>query len=404
MLTGNLSGEISGGMGIAGTQLALQLASISHLHLITSEADELPNIQNVSSLRSTEAIPSVSSFLPFSPSFRETIQYDFLISPYRTDQYENTSSLFTEPSPTGEEIKNSPLSYLEEVALYNQKIIEVAQTLVFDVIYCHDWPTFQAGISLKLLTGKKLVLHIHSLEADRNPANKDPKIYYLERKAMDYADGVIAVSEYTRNMIRKYYEIYPGKIKVVYNAFLPLTINRLPANSKTVLFMGRLTPQKGAAHFISIAEAIHRKDPEVLFVMAGEGELRKELEEQLRNSPVANLFQMPGFLNTEDKLRYLSSASVFCLPSESEPFGLSALEAAGSGIPCVVSNQSGISEILSGALTVDSHDIAGFAFSILSLLENDSLRTSVTEKQLSSIQDLTWERSAHKILEILSGL
>src|SRR6202007_1861983 len=155
----------------------------------------------------------------FPSDNKETIHYDFLISPYKTDDHYKKKSFTNTEDSVLEVIETIPPTYLEEVAFYNQKIIELAQTLAFDIIYCHDWTTFQAGISLKLHTGKKLILHIHSLETDRKPDNKNASVYYLERKAMDYADAVITVSEYTKELIRKNYEIYAGKIQVVYNAF-----------------------------------------------------------------------------------------------------------------------------------------------------------------------------------------
>jgi len=405
MLTGDLSGQVSGGMGIATAEIARHLASISNLHLIKSGDENFPSIRNVSTVNASSPARQIVSYSVFPGVQKEPLQYDFLISPYRTNDAQNLPSYKTNPS-TLEVVETVASSYLEEVALYNQKVIDLAQTLVFDVIYCHDWTTFQAGISLKLQTGKKLVLHIHSLETDRKPDNKNPNIYYLERKAMDYADAVITVSEYTRNLIRKNYEIYPGKIQVVHNAIAPLSINKAAkeTNELNVLFMGRLTRQKGIDNFISMAEVVFENYPDVQFVIAGEGELRTEIEGRIESSEAADNISLLGYLNSEEKNDLLAITDIFCMPSESEPFGLVALEAASAGIPCVISKQSGIAEIMTSALQADFNDVSGFALSITTLLESESLRTTVAEEQAKNIKALNWNNSAANILEILKKL
>ncbi len=402
MLTGNLSGQISGGMGVATSEIAQHLADLTNLHLIKSGEEIFPSIKNVSTINAATPARQIVSYSVFPGSQQETINYDFLISPYRTDDYKHVQT-YKSDSSVVETIETIAPSYLEEVALYNQKIVELGQTLVFDMIYCHDWTTFQAGISLKLSTGKKLALHIHSLETDRKPDNKNPSIYYLERKAMDYADAVITVSDYTKNLIRKNYEIYPGKIHVVHNAFAPAQIKKAEKDTSemNVLFMGRLTRQKGIDSFISIAEIVYQKYPYVQFVIAGEGELRTEIEDRIESSIAANNINLLGYLNTEEKNDLLAITDIFCMPSESEPFGLAALEAAAAGIPCVVSRQSGISEVLTSALKTDFDDISGFALSIISLLESESLRKTISDEQTLEIKELNWRKSAEKIRELL---
>lgn len=407
MLTGHLSGHISGGMGVAASEIAQHLAAISNLHLIKSGNEEFPSVKNVYTISAAAPAHKVVTYSVFPGMQKEITQFDFLISPYRTDEYHHKHKHhYQTDSSVLEVIESIEPTYLEEVAFYNQKIVELAQTLVFDIIYCHDWTTFQAGISLKLLTGKKLVLHIHSLETDRKPENKNPNIYYLERKAMDYADSVITVSDYTRNEIRKNYEIYPGKIQVVHNAFVPLQIAKKenPTGEMNVLFMGRLTRQKGIDSFISIAEMVYKKYPYVQFIIAGEGELRTDIEDRIETSIAANNINLLGYLESDEKNRLLSITDIFCMPSESEPFGLSALEAAAAGIPCVVSKQSGITEVLKSALKTDFHDTAGFALSIISLLESESLRKTISEEQTLEIKDLSWGKAAEKLKGIMTQL
>ncbi len=408
VLTGNLSGQISGGMGIATTEIALNLSAITPIQLIQSGTDVFPTIKNTHTINRSSPVNKISTPSIFKSETTEIANYDFLISPYRT---ENATKITHSTNTTDSIIETSEpatTSYLEEVAFYNQKVVTLAETLPFDVLYCHDWTTFQAGISLKLRTGKKLVLHIHSLETDRNPDNKNNIIYYLERKAMDYADAVITVSNYTKKLICKNYEIYPGKIHVVYNATANVedkkqkeaTTNR----ALNVLFMGRLTRQKGIDAFISIAEIVHKKFPTVQFIIAGEGELYSTINTRIENSEAVDQIHLLGYLNTEDKNKLLAITDIFCLPSESEPFGLSALEAAAVGIPCVLSKQAGISEILRSALKTNFDDIEGFALAIISLLESESLRKMIAEEQLVDCKELSWEKTAAQIKSIIQSV
>ncbi len=402
MLTGNLSGEVSGGMGVATSEIAKHLSAITQVQLIKSGNEDFPSIKNVHTINGSTPAKQIISHSVYPSDPKEIITYDFLISPYRTESFSKKTSSKNTTDSVLEVIETIAPSYLEEVANYNQKIAELAQTLSFDVLYCHDWTTFQAGVSLKLLTGKKLVLHIHSLETDRKPDNKNFNIYSLERKAMDYADAVITVSEYTKQLIRKNYEIYPGKIHVVHNAIQPSEIKKIGTKELNVLFMGRLTRQKGIDNFISIAEIVYQKYPLVQFVVAGEGELRTEIEDRIENSIACDNINLLGFLNTNEKQDLLAITDIFCMPSESEPFGLSALEAASAGIPCVISKQSGISEILTSALKTNFDDVTGFALGIISLLESESLRKTISEEQLKEIKNLSWENSVSKIKELLS--
>ncbi len=406
MLTGSLSGEISGGMGIATTEIAKHLSAITPVQLIKSGGN-FPTIKNSHSINAFTPAKQIVSYSVFPLDKKDPIQYDFLISPYRSDSFYKKEQKKQAGNSILEVIETIAPTYMEEVAFYNQKVIELAQTLPFDVIYCHDWTTFQAGISLKLHTGKKLVLHIHSLETDRKPDNKNTNIYYLERKAMDYADAVITVSVYTKKLICKNYEIYPDKISVVYNAIEQVVQNRIQETGKktlNVLFLGRLTRQKGIDNFISIAELVYAKFPTVQFVIAGEGELRTEIEDRIENSIAVDQINLLGYLNNEEKNNLLDITDIFFMPSESEPFGLSALEAASTGIPCVISKQSGISEIMASAIKADFNDVAGFAAGVISLLESESLRKTVSEGQLAEIKELNWNKSVEKIKDIIAGV
>lgn len=408
-LTGNLSASISGGMGIAASEIAKNLSVLSPLILITSEENNSNGINDIQQLyKVTSSSPAAEKYAPFSvyPSCEiSTSTYNFLISPYYSEIIKEETTLETtlglDATPSIATPKQ--LSYLEEVSLFNQKIVELAITMTYDVIYCHDWITFQAGITLKLKTGKKLVLHVHSLEVDRNKDFPNQTIFNLERKAMDYANLVFTVSNYSKAIIQERYEIYAEKIQVVYNAYSEEYILKKKDTSKSpsLLFLGRLEKQKGADLYLKIAEKVVEKYPTLKVLIAGSGELGEELKEALTTSPIRDSVFLLGQLTNDQKYELLSETTVFCMPSTSEPFGLSALEAASAGVACVLSTKSGISELLESALLNTPEDVDGFAVSILAILEDPLLRASIEQNQLEQIKKLTWKNVAKQIFDLV---
>ncbi|MCS6823082.1 MAG: glycosyltransferase [Cytophagaceae bacterium] len=293
------------------------------------------------------------------------------------------------------------------IAAYNSKVVEAASNLNFDIIYCHDWITMMAGIRLKLLTGKKLLVHIHSLEYDRYGEDSRNWVYYLERKAMDMADSIISVSHYTKNIAVKYYDIYPEKINVIH----PITneqIVREKAQKKStcvnLLYVGRLAPQKGVLHFIQICEKIHLSYPDIKFIITGEGELQAELNERIENSFARQNFVQLGFLNETEKNELYPEIDIFCHTSISEPFGLAALEAALHGIPCILSRNSGIAEILTESIRINPLDTDGYACAILSLLESDSLKKLIINGQYENLKKAFTESYLSKFEKVIFEL
>lgn len=293
---------------------------------------------------------------------------------------------------------------ISKVFQYADIASALASKMDFDVIHAHDWMTMVAGVKIKQLTGKPLILHIHSLEVDRSGTNSKGWVYDLEKKGMEYADLLIPVSNFTANNIQKYYGIDKKKISVVHNGSTrvqPFT-NERRFKEKTVLFVGRLTRQKGPEKFLEIAAKVLEVDPDVRFVMAGVGDYFKGLLEQSSYKQIGNRFHMTGFLNLT-QLRYLFSVSdVYCMPSVSEPFGLSAVEAAQFGIPCVISKQSGVAEVLNGSLKFDFWDINKAADCILNLLGDPVLRKRVVEDASRDLETINWNISAKKIMNAYS--
>jgi glycosyltransferase involved in cell wall biosynthesis len=222
---------------------------------------------------------------------------------------------------------------------------------------------------------------------------------------MEFADMLMPVSNFTAGNIHQYYGIDKSKMSVIHNGSNAVTSfkSKRPFKEKTVLFVGRLTRQKGPDRFLEIAAKVLEKDPDVRFIMAGTGDYFRSMLEQSAYKHIGNRFHMTGFLNLE-KLRYLFSVTdVYCMPSVSEPFGLSAIEAAQFGIPCVISKQSGVSEVLKGALTFDHWDVNKAAQHILNVLGDTAFKNKVVKDSNLNLDTISWDRSARKIMNAYSA-
>ncbi|RDC64786.1 glycosyltransferase [Adhaeribacter pallidiroseus] len=290
------------------------------------------------------------------------------------------------------------------VIQYARYATRLASHKDFDIIYAHDWMTFLAGVELKLVSGKPLVVHVHSLSYDRAGKDSQGWIYELEKQALDKADFIIPVSEYTAKIIQTQYGILPERIQPVYNGIdskQPVRKDKAPDADKIVLFLGRITEQKGAAYFLDIAAKVLEKNKDVQFVMAGTGNQLQELLTSDQYLQLDNKFEFTGFLDREKVENLLAIADVYCMPSVSEPFGLSAIEAAQFGVPAVISNQSGAAEVLHSALKADYNDIETMAAHILALLEDEALREKVIADSYQDIESLTWEKTSEEILDVL---
>lgn len=290
---------------------------------------------------------------------------------------------------------------IEKVQVFGKLAARLAANMDFDVIHAHDWMTMIAGIEIKAKTGKPLVMHIHSLEVDRSGAASKGWVYQLEKRGMEAADLLMPVSNFTADIIEKHYQINRNKIFPVHNGIRPVKPFRTekPFNEKMVLFVGRLTRQKGPEFFLEIAAKILAKVPEVRFVMAGQGDSYQSLVEKSAFKKIGNKFHLTGFLNLDKVHELLSMADVYCMPSVSEPFGLSAVEAAQFGIPVVISKQSGVAEVLKGSLKFDFWDINRAAEYVVALLHDDTLRKKVVADANADLENISWENAASKVVE-----
>jgi glycogen(starch) synthase len=303
----------------------------------------------------------------------------------------------------------------DEVLRYGVAGAEVARNEVFDVIHAHDWLSFGAGISAKRASGKPLIVHIHATEFDRSAGGVDPLIFELEKEGFEAADKIVAVSEYTKTSVIKNYGIDPTKIEVVHNgidmASMEVATKDHPnvarikaAGNKIVLFLGRFTAQKSPDNFLKAAKRVLELDPNVVFIMVGAGDMEDELKHLSYELKISDNVLFPGFLRGMEKAEVYRAASLYVMPSASEPFGLVSLEALVNGTPVIISKQSGVSEVLKHALKVDFWDVNEIANQILAVLHNEPLHQNLSENGHQESTRLTWTKAATKLKGIYHNL
>ncbi|MDE0595477.1 MAG: glycosyltransferase [Roseibacillus sp.] len=276
----------------------------------------------------------------------------------------------------------------------------------FDLIHAHDWMTWLAGVEVKRVTGKPLVVHLHASQYDRAGSDARGWIYDLEKIGMTEADRVIPVSHYTGRVVVSHYGIESAKVRPIHNGAEPVSRYRSRRRfpEKVVLFLGRLTAQKGPEFFLEIAGKVIEREPAVRFVMAGKGDKLRQLIETGAFKGLGGRFHFTGFLAKEKVNELLSMTDVYCMPSVSEPFGLSALEAAQFGIPAVLSKQSGVAEVLQGALKADYWDTNLMAEHIVHLIRDGELRDKVVKQAAIDIKAATWDAAAGKVMSVYHEL
>jgi glycogen(starch) synthase len=296
-----------------------------------------------------------------------------------------------------------------EVVRYAKAAGVIADSQSFDVIHAHDWMTVFAGLYAREVSKKPLILHIHSLEFDRSGEHVNRDIFYIERLGLVSADHVIAVSHYTKNMIVKHYGINPDKISVVHNAVSRAEAPKVyhvdtSPDKKIVLFLGRITFQKGPDYFVEAAVKVLKKVPEVTFVMAGSGDMMTRMIERVAELGIGKNFHFTGFLEGTDVERMFSISDLYVMPSVSEPFGISPLEAMIYDVPVIISRQSGVSEILHHALKVDFWDVNEIANKIIAILRYPNLVAEMVERSREELRKIRWEHAAEKITAVYSRL
>jgi glycosyltransferase involved in cell wall biosynthesis len=296
-----------------------------------------------------------------------------------------------------------------EIANYAVVASVIASENQFDIIHAHDWLTYPAGMAAKSVSGKPLVVHVHATDFDRSGGNVNPGVYDIEKRGMMAADRVITVSNLTRNIVIEKYNIEPNKIFTVYNAVEPVAIKEnldvsKPFDEKIVTFLGRVTMQKGPEYFIEVAHKVLQKMDNVRFVMAGSGDMLNKMIARAAKLKIMDKFHFTGFLGGDDVYRMYYMSDVYVMPSVSEPFGISPLEAMQSNVPVIISNQSGVAEILQHAVKVDFWDIDAMADAIYGILNYPALYNMFTSFGKAEVEGLKWENSAIKVKEVYDSV
>ena len=293
---------------------------------------------------------------------------------------------------------------LNEVSRYAQVANEVAKQNSFDVIHAHDWMTYPAGVAAKQSSGKPLVIHVHATEFDRSGDGGNQLTQEIEKMGMTLADQIIAVSQLTKDTIVSRYHITPDKITVVHNGVMPKrnkTPNTLPPIGKRVItFLGRITHQKGPGYFVDAAYLVHQKFPDVHFVMAGSGDLVPKMMKKVAALNMSSHFHFTGFLNSDKVDQVWAISDMYVMPSVSEPFGIAPLEAMLAGVPVIISNQSGVAEVVNHAIKVDFWNTKALANAMLNLLAHKSLANTVKQNSTMEIKKINWDAAAEKINKI----
>ncbi len=300
---------------------------------------------------------------------------------------------------------------LEEVSRYAQVggTIAMQHSEEFDVIHAHDWLTYLAGIAAKELTGKPLVVHVHATSFDRGTDDMvDSRVYAIEKRGMEAADKVVAVSELTRNIVINKYGISPDKVVAVHNAVdfsgrENLDVER-GVKDKVVTFLGRITFQKGPEYFIDAAAKVLKRTPNVRFVMAGSGDMMNRAIRQVARLGIADRFHFTGFLRGGEVQKMFALSDVYIMPSVSEPFGISPLEAMRSNVPSIISNQSGAAEVLKYAFKVDFWDVDAMADDIYALLNYPALSKFAAEQGLEEVNALKWDHATAKLKKVYESV
>jgi glycogen(starch) synthase len=293
-----------------------------------------------------------------------------------------------------------------ETQRYAALACEIAGEESFDVIHAHDWMTYLAGIAVADLTGKPLVVHVHSTEFDRSGIHVNQRIYDIERAGMHRAHRVIAVSHLTKSVIVQHYGVDPRKVEVVYNAIDDdgLTESRpLPPirhDEKIVLFLGRITMQKGPEYFLAAAKRVLEVMDNVRFIMAGSGDMTRRMINLAQEMGIGHKVLFTGFLRGEDVRRVFRMADLYVMPSVSEPFGIAPLEALANDVPVLISKQSGVSEILTHALKVDFWDVDEMANKIIAVLRHPPLQATLRSHGSIEVRRLSWLDAARSCLKV----
>jgi glycogen(starch) synthase len=315
-------------------------------------------------------------------------------------------------APPAEAARNArlPTAYAGAAFEIAQRYGRVAEHYVdragqFDLIHAHDWLTAPVAQLAKRLSGKPLVLHIHSTEHDRSGPLADPQILALEREAMDAADCVVAVSAATRAQIVTRFGQPPDKVRAIYNGIDPSPLRQRPASREPVVtFLGRVTYQKGPALFLEAAARAAALEPSLRFVLAGDGDLLPAMRALARSLGIADRLLFTGFLDSDEVQHLLDRSTVLVMPSLAEPFGLVALEAIDAGVPVVLSAHAGVAERFEHVVKVDPHDADAVAAAVVALCRDEKRAERLRSGARAEMARLGWTDCAAHLKTLYRSL
>ena len=299
-----------------------------------------------------------------------------------------------------------PDNLLEEINNYSIVAGVIARAEQYDIIHAHDWLTYPAGIHAKNVSGKPLVIHVHATDYDRSRGNVNPDVYAIEQNGMDNADHIITVSNLTRQTVIEKYHQDPAKVTTVHNAVEPLSPEILAiqdkkgVKDKVITFLGRITMQKGPEYFVEAAAKVLAKAPHARFVMAGSGDMMNQMIRLAAARHISDRFHFTGFMKGKQVYEVLKASDVYVMPSVSEPFGISPLEAMQCGVPSIISKQSGCAEILDYAVKVDYWDIEALADAMYSIITYPAMHEFLKVEGKKEVDNIKWEYAGQKVRRI----
>jgi glycosyltransferase involved in cell wall biosynthesis len=410
--------HISGGLGTASYGLTKGMATLDNLEVIfvvpKAWGDE---DQSIVRLIGANKVPVTFKQIYYKGTRRpvEKIEISSRIVPYidpedfwRKISYEISGHrLFVQINNQGTVDFSGRYdnNLLGEIYKYSIVASVIAEEVEFDVIHAHDWLAYPAGIAAMEVSGKPLVIHVHATDFDRSGGNVNPDVYRIEKNGMDAASKIITVSNLTRDIVINRYNIHPDKVETVYNAVEQVSV---PDNSevskgfdeKIVTFLGRITLQKGPEYFIEAAYKVLKVMNNVRFVMAGSGDMMERMMRRAASLKITDRFHFTGFLRGRDVFTMLEMSDVYIMPSVSEPFGISPLEAMQSNVPVIISKQSGVAEILTHAVKTDFWDIDAMADAIYGILNYPALASMFIRNGKEEVIRLKWDNSARHVRDI----
>ncbi len=390
---------ISGGLGTA--CFGMTKALVDRGHQVTFVLPFLPGTDRPSHVELVAALGPAAGAdrLPSAGVIVESI--DSPLRPYMGEaDYEvfRQGSLLASPGHYGPNL-------LDEVQRYGEAAGFIARRAAFDIIHAHEWLSVPAALHARRVSGRPFVFHVHALEFDRSGGSVNPGIFAMERRGLLEADGIIAVSHFTKGMIVERYGIDAGKVTVIHNAVSRGEAERAygamkAQGEKIVLFLGRITYQKGPGFFVEAAAKVLSVLPDVTFVMAGSGDLMPRMVERVAELGMGSRFLFTGFLSGEEVERMYAASDVYVMPSVSEPFGIAPLEAMLYDVPVIISRQSGVAEVLHHALKIDAWDVDDLAGKICAALTYEAMTREMVERSREELKAITWDRAARQIEEV----